>query len=300
MGRLLLILEKRSTKMTDTEEQAIWKPYPDYPFIEANQFGEVRAVDRVVMRKDGKKYPVKSHILKQYKNKNGYIYVHFGLNGKVVNLLVHRIIATCFVPNPHNLPEVNHKDNDRTNNAASNLEWCTRQYNSDYKNNFGTSAAEVLGHPTFAVDLITGKVLRFETQSEAAHQLGVSVGDLNNVIKGLYNQTGGYWFTEDESEITEEKIKEIKANMHFYGGVIAVNTETFEVFCFESQQEAARQLGVNRGNIGSVARGQRNRAGNYWFCYADENAVEKIREKFGGEIANKVKELMEHNSLKDK
>lgn len=278
--------------MNNTKEQPIWKPYPDYPFIEANQFGKIRTKDRVVTDKNGRKIHIKGHVLKQYLNKNGYMRVQFRLNGKTINLLVHRIVATCFIPNPNNYPQVNHIDCDRTNNRVDNLEWCTSQYNIAYCFKMGHWVNNNPGHPVYAVDLKTGKVLRFESQMEAARQLGVSVGDLNNVIKGLYIQTGGYWFTEDESKITEEKINEIKNNMHFFGGVIAVDLETFTVLRFDSQAEAERQLGVNHGHINEVIKGKRNKAGNHWFCYADENATEKTRAKFGDDMANKVKELI--------
>lgn len=74
--------------------------------------------------------------------------------------------------------------------------------------------------------------------------------------------------------------------------VIAINSETFEVFCFESQREAARQLGVYQGGISGVVKGNRNKTGDYWFCCADETAVEKTRIKFGDNVSEKVEELM--------
>lgn len=220
------------------------------------------------------------------------MYVQFHVNGKNFCLRVHRLVATCFIPNPLGLPEVNHIDNNPTNNIASNLEWCTKQYNLDYKKNFGTSPAQVQGRPVFAVDMKNGKVIRFETQSEAARQLGIDQRSVNNAIRGRMKTIHGYWLTEDESEITEEKIQEIKAKMLFLGGVIAIDLDTFKVFRFESQAEDARQLDAQRGNIYKVLKGKLNKTSNCWFCYADENAVEKVKSKFGDEIANKVKELM--------
>lgn len=277
-----------------TNEEAVWKTYPDpkYPFIEANQFGEIRTKDRTVTGKNGKKYHIKGRILKQHLKKSGYMYVSFRMNGKTVYLRAHRIIATCFVPNPNDYPEVNHIDNDRTNNAASNLEWCTRKYNETYKKNFGTTQAELFGKPVFAVDLKTGKVLRFESQHEAARKLGINVIYINKVVKGKQNQTGGYWFTEDESEITEEKIQEIRASMHFFGGVVAINLGTSEIFCFESQAEAARQLNVDPSTITKVIKGKLNKAGGCWFTRVDENAVEKTRAEFGDDLAREVEKTL--------
>lgn len=281
--------------MIKTEKKEIWKTYPEFDFIEASNLGRIRTKDHWVTYKNGRRQLYKGNILKQQIDNNGYMFVHINVNGKTVNRLVHRIVATCFLPNPNGYPQVNHKDNNPKNNVVSNLEWCTCQYNQDYKKNFGTTSAELFGHPVFAVDLKTGKILRFETQHEAAHQLGVDVRNLNNVVKGKLNQTGGYWFTEDESEITKEKIQEIKNKTHFFSGVIAINTETGEVLWFKSQREAGRQLGINSKNINSVVKGKRNKAGGYWFCSADKNAVEKVREKFGDEIAKKVEELIGEN-----
>lgn len=239
----------------------------------------------------GKKRFVKGRVLKQKDNGHGYMFVQFCPNGKHVHLYVHRMVATCFIPNPNNLPEVNHKDNDPTNNVVSNLEWCDRQYNSDYKKNFGTSSTEVLGRLVFAVNLKTGKILCFKSQNQAARQLRVNHGDINSVIKGKLRQAGGYCFTEDESEITEEKIRKIKDKMRSCP-VIAINPETSEVLWFESQREAGRQLGIHQTSIVKVVKGKQNKAGGWLFTNVDENAVEKTREKFGDDVAKKVKKLM--------
>ena len=58
----------------------------------------------------------------------GYLYVK--LRGKMIG--VHRLVASSFIPNPHNLPQVNHKDEDKSNNNVTNLEWCSSKYNINY------------------------------------------------------------------------------------------------------------------------------------------------------------------------
>ncbi len=68
-------------------------------------------------------------LLKQKTRKDKYKEVGLSINGKQISELVHRIIAMCFVPNPNNYKEVNHKDGVKGNNEPSNLEWCTNQQN---------------------------------------------------------------------------------------------------------------------------------------------------------------------------
>lgn len=213
--------------MVNTEEQAIWKPYPEFPFIEANQFGEIRTRDRIAKGKDGKKYHIKGRVLKQQLDRYGYLTVHIRENGNSFYRKVHRIVATSHLPNPNNLPEVNHKDNDRTNNRLDNLEWCTTQYNTVYREKYGKSAKEAT------------RVLRKP--------------------------------------------------------VIAVNLETSEVFWFESQIKAGRQLGIDDSNVNAVVKGRYSKTHGYWFCYADEKAVEKTRAKFGDEVAREVEKMMNCN-----
>lgn len=67
-----------------------------------------------------------------YMNNKGYLCVDLYKDHKRKHYLVHRLIALTFIDNPKGFKEVNHKDEDKTNNAASNLEWCTRAYNCNY------------------------------------------------------------------------------------------------------------------------------------------------------------------------
>ena len=71
-------------------------------------------------------------LLKLSKTNDGYIQVHLYKNGIRTGFKVHRLVAQAFIPNPDNLPEVNHKDEDKTNNNVTNLEWCTAKYNVNY------------------------------------------------------------------------------------------------------------------------------------------------------------------------
>lgn len=193
--------------ITNIEEKEVWRTYPEYPFIEANQFGQVRTKDRVVIRKNGSKLPVKGRVLKQYDNGKGYMRVHFRVNNKTVSLRVSRIVATCFIPNPNNLPEVNHIDCNRANNAVSNLEWCTHQENVVYRDKLGhTAKHNAPKKPVIAVNLETFEVCFFESQHETSRQLKIDVRSINDVIKGRQKTAHGYWFRNAD----EEAIKNIK------------------------------------------------------------------------------------------
>lgn len=70
-------------------------------------------------------------VLSTWCQKAGYENIKLSKNNETYHFLVHRLVAEAFIPNPENLPEVNHKDNNPKNNCIENLEWCTRKYNLD-------------------------------------------------------------------------------------------------------------------------------------------------------------------------
>ena len=190
--------------MNNKTETEIWKTYPDFDFIQGSNLGRVRTLDRYVPNgKNGKRF-VRGRVLKQYRESKGYMRVHVGINNKEAKLSVHRVIASCFLPNPDNLGEINHKDCNRANNAISNLEWCTHKQNIVYRDKLGhTSRSNAPKSPLFAVNLDTLEPLWFESQSEAGRQLNADVRSINKVIKGKQKTAKGYWFTIDSENIVE-------------------------------------------------------------------------------------------------
>ena len=82
---------------------------------------------------DGKVWSYKTkRFLVTSVHRNGYIKVSLWKNNKQKTYFMHRLVAEAFIPNPDNLPQVNHKDENKTNNCVSNLEWCTHKYNNNY------------------------------------------------------------------------------------------------------------------------------------------------------------------------
>ena len=111
----------------------IWKDIEGYEGYQVSSEGRVRSLDRWVVYKNGKKRFRKGMILKPFLNNCGYFQVYLGKNGKQKWLKVHRLVAKAFIPNPDNLPEVNHiNEFDKTDNKVENLEWCDRSYNVNY------------------------------------------------------------------------------------------------------------------------------------------------------------------------
>ena len=267
-----------------------WVRHPEFVFIEGSSFGRVRTIDRYVKQGNVKRF-VKGRFLEPQYNRSSYMYVYFKVNGKGINKQVHRLITECFLPNPDNLPEVNHKDCDRTNNCVDNLEWCTSEYNIEYREKYG----EALNRPVYAVNPKTFVVLQFCSQCEAARELGVRQGSIANVIAGRTKIAGEYWFTEDKGEIDKNELQKIKTHIKYRGGVFAVNLKTHEVSRFESQTKAERILGINHQSISLVIRGRYNQANGFWFTHEDDQAVEKVRDKFGDETARKVEKLISKN-----
>lgn len=184
----------------------IWKTLPGVTGVEVSTLGRVRTLDRVTSSETITRF-TKGRVLKQSGNNYGYLKVSIPVDGKPVTKKVHRLVAQTFLPNPDNLPQVNHKSCIRTNNNVENLEWCSRSYNMKYREKYGISNTESQGHPVFAVNLTTIKVYRFRSQREAERALGVSKGNINKVIKGKYKQTHGFWFVNDDGHKDVQSIR---------------------------------------------------------------------------------------------
>lgn len=129
--------------------EVVRKPINGYEdYYEVDQFGRVYSVDRVVSVNDnGREYdkPLKGKQMKQSLHTKGYKTVSLTKDGKTKTVFVHRIVAEAFIPNTENMPMVNHKDEDKTNNFFENLEWCTASYNRVYGNAVKKHAKKIRG-----------------------------------------------------------------------------------------------------------------------------------------------------------
>lgn len=104
--------------------EEIWKDIEGYEKYQVSNLGNVRSLDYM--------HTGKVQLLRLRKRKRGYLCITLCKDGKLKNYLVHRLVAQAFLPNPDNLPQVNHRDENPSNNRANNLEWCDCKYNNNY------------------------------------------------------------------------------------------------------------------------------------------------------------------------
>lgn len=108
--------------------EEIWKTIEEYPNYSISSLGRVKRT-----KPNGCNI-----ILRPIDDGKGYKRIHLFKDGKSKLCLIHRLVAQAFIPNPNNLPYINHKDENSSNNRVDNLEWCTAQYNSEYSQGYVT------------------------------------------------------------------------------------------------------------------------------------------------------------------
>lgn len=127
-------------------EEEIWKTIFGWDgYYLVSNMGNVKSIDRYVIRPNGVKVFVRGVNIKKSINKHGYLFVNLTKGNKCKSTLVHRLVASAFIPNPENKPYVNHKNFNRTDNNPSNLEWCTPKENTQHALTYGRCTKPMLG-----------------------------------------------------------------------------------------------------------------------------------------------------------
>lgn len=177
-----------------------WRDVVGYEgFYQVSNFGNVRSVDRYVECK-GTMRMQKGKMLRPHVGRFGYKQVV--LCNKKMNLRkVHRLVAEAFIPNPNNLPQVNHKDEVKTNNNADNLEWCDCLYNLTYnelhhrRNNLNNKGSKLV------FQIKDGTVINtYPSINEAARNLKGSCGHISNCCRGKVPSAYGYQWKYADKE----------------------------------------------------------------------------------------------------
>ena len=175
----------------------IWKDIKGYEGLyQVSNLGRVKSLNY--------RHTGKERILKAYDNGKGYLQVHLYKDGNKEHPLVHRLVATAFVENTEGYTELNHKDEDKTNNCAENLEYCSRSYNLSYNGRakkVGKKVAKKLSKPVFSVNKESGLITYWESIMEAERQTGISHDNICHCLKGKQKSAGGHiWFYDDDDD----------------------------------------------------------------------------------------------------
>lgn len=205
-------------------DNEVWKPVVGFEgTYEVSNCGQVRSLP---------KGRTKGRILKPYLNRYGYhvVTLRKESGGKNYCLKVHRIVANAFIENPNNYPYINHKDENKTNNFADNLEWCSPYYNVHYGSCIAKSAEKRRGKPmpklvgnqngkgykhtkeaiekiriatslikrvpVIAVNVVTGSILEFERVNDCKKYFRIS--RLSEIIKkGLPYKGHNFYYAQE-------------------------------------------------------------------------------------------------------
>jgi hypothetical protein len=162
----------------------IWKD-TEYEPYEVSSHGKVRN------KKTGR-------LLVPAVHHKGYLKAQFRVNKKTKAFFRHRLVGIAFIPNPYNLPQIDHLDNDKTNNHVSNLEWVTGAENIRRKMRDGLNVSpENAGRPKQPVaqyDLEGNFVANYKSIAEAVVKTGLRQSGISAVLRGSAHTVGGFVF----------------------------------------------------------------------------------------------------------
>ena len=178
----------------------IWKDVPEYEGrYQISNMGRIKSLDRYARVGGGSVRFVQGGIIKPIRCKNGYLEAPFSKNGIREVFLLHRLVAQLFIPNPNGLPQINHKDENLSNNSYENLEWCTAKYNANYGTRNRRYAEKVM-KPVNQYDLKGKFIKKWIGAIVAELELGIHGESIARCCMGKQRAAKGYTWKYVEEE----------------------------------------------------------------------------------------------------
>lgn len=196
MSKPILALSVESLSHIFISMEEIWKDVAGYEGLyQVSNLGRVKSLSKIIQG-IGRGFPrkTKEKILTPCRTGTGYYFVNLS-NGTICMRLIHRLVAECFLDNPENKSDVNHKDGNKLNNNVLNLEWATRSENITHA--FATGLSKPHHNQTNKKRVIIsnhkGDTNTFQSIADAAAYIGVSRSGVSRVCIGKLQSTGGYY-----------------------------------------------------------------------------------------------------------
>lgn len=137
----------------------------------------------------------KERILKPVINNSGYYCINLYNDSVIKRFLLHRLVAQAFIPNPHNLPEVNHKDENKKNNCVENIEWCDRRYNNNYGTRNKRLSRKILQYSK------SGEFIReWKSAHEVERVLKIAQTNITQCCRGKHKSAYGFIWKYKEKD----------------------------------------------------------------------------------------------------
>ena len=194
---LAMSLPIYKNKLLSELEGESFQPYSDNPFYMVSNLGRIKSIDREVNHNYGGKAIKKSKILTQTENQSGYLSVGITFEGKTKNVRVSRMVATTFIPNYENKPQVNHINGDKKDNRVENLEWATSGENvrHAWNNNLAKKQSSFLyiqrrleyinKYITHGVRVVTPIGFGVVIIDQSCYRIQYDNGKLENLVKSV-------------------------------------------------------------------------------------------------------------------
>lgn len=256
-----------------------FKPIPGYEGLyEISNHGNVWSIPRI---NSGRRFGGYKISVSQGRSK--YKQVQLSKNGVTTPFLVHRLVALAFVPNPNNLPCVNHKDEDKANNRADNLEWCTYSYNCNY----GTRNERIKSNSprinkVLQLNQRNEVISEYDSMHDASNITGINVAHICDCCHGKRDSAGKFmWRFKDEcyhSNSKKIKLQRLQAKKDGYRKVSsALSKEVLQcningciIKRFASTVEASKHTGIATSGIINACNGKYKQSGGFIWMYAKD------------------------------